>query len=220
MLYESQILKENPKAEYLEDIKLALKNVESNYFNWYMHKPATDGTISEEIVINHEERVFAYELYHQIRKIMEEDPIPDRYKKVYLNGEAIKDDKFFTDLYEGLSIYYKSFKDDKNNKRIPDLVLHKDQGSINKEGQIYLAEIKMGDNKKALADLEKLTALKKSNLAFEFYIFIYVGKDINEFKEELKQIDTSKYSKDIVCICTKYQQSTCNTLGELLEIVE
>ena len=47
MLYESQILKEHPKAEYLEDIKFALKNVESIYFNWYMHKPATDGTISE-----------------------------------------------------------------------------------------------------------------------------------------------------------------------------
>ena len=73
-------------------------------------------------------------------------------------------------------IFYKSFKDDKNNKRIPDLVLHKDQGSINKEGQIYLAEIKMGDNKKALDDLEKLTALKNGKLAFEFYIFIYVGK--------------------------------------------
>ncbi len=220
MLYESQILKENPKAEYLEDIKLVLKNVKSIYFNWYMHKPATDRTISEEIEKKHEEKVFAYELYHQIRKIMEENPVPDRYKNVYLNGEAIKDDKFFTDLYEGLSIFYKSFKDDKNNKRIPDLVLHKDQGSINKEGQIYLAEIKMGDNKKALDDLEKLTALKNGKLAFEFYIFIYVGKDVNEFKEELKQIDTSNYSKDIVCICTKYQQSTCNTLGELLEVLE
>jgi hypothetical protein len=217
MLYESKVLSEHPKVEYLKDIKYALGKVESNYYRWYEHKISSEYPQAEEIQLCHCERVFAYELYHQIRKIMESTPSPKRYEKVYLNGEAIKDDRFFINLYEGLSKVCKDFNDDKDNKRIPDLVLHKDMGGIEKEGQIYLAEIKMQGNNDALKDLFKLTCFEKSNLNFEFYIFIYVGKDVEELKQDLKMIDTTNLSKNIVCICTKYQQSTCNTLGELLE---
>ena len=217
MLIESPKLSQHPKKEYLEDIKSALKTVDSKYFRWYLHKVSSDVEFSDEIMRCNCERVFAYELYHQIRKIMESEPIHERYKNVYLNGEAIKDDKFFEDLYENLSKISKDYSEENDNKRIPDLVLHKDPGGIEKEGQIYLAEIKMHKNKDALKDLFKLTCFMESKLNFDFYIFVYVGKDVNEFKDELKQIDSSKLSKDIVCICTKYQQSTCNTLGELLK---
>ena len=217
MLFESPVLSNLPNVEYLEDIKLALEKVDSQYFRWYLHKASSEVDYADEILRQNCERVFAYELYHQIRKIMEEKPTPKRYENIFLNGEAIKDDKFFTDLYEGLSKTCKDFNDDKNNKRIPDLVLHKDLGGIEKEGQIYLAEIKMQENNDALKDLFKLTCFERSNLNFDFYIFIYVGKDSNEFKDDLKKIDTSILSKDLVCICTKHQQSTCNTLGELLE---
>ena len=217
MLFESPSLSKCPNVEYLEDIKHALAKVESQYFGWYLHKSSSEVDFADDILRYNCERVFAYELYHQIRKIMEEDPIPERYRKMYLNGEAIKDDRFFTDLYKGLSDICKDFNDDKDNKRIPDLVLHKDMGGIEEEGQIYLAEIKMEENDDALKDLLKLTCFENSNLNFDFYIFIYVGIDVDEFKKKLKKIDTSKLSKNIVCICTKYQHSTCNTLGELLE---
>lgn len=216
MIIESPELMNHPQAKYLEDIKDALEKVEPIYYNWYKHKPATDGTVSEEIQRSNEERVFSYELYHQIRKIMDTKPKYDRYEGVHLNGEAIKDDKFFTTLYEGLSTIFDSIKSDKNNKKMPDLVLHKDPGSINEEGQIYLAEIKMKDNDKALDDLFKLTMFEKSGLKFRFYIFIYVGKTIDDLKNELKKIDVSKVSKNIVCICVKYQQAKCNKLGELI----
>ena len=215
-MIESNVLKDHPKVIYLDDLKVALKKVDPAYFNWCMHKPADDGSISEEIQSRNEERVFAYELYHQIRKIMESKSASKRYQGVFLNGEAIKDDKFFTNLYEGLSKVYKDINEDKSNKRVPDLVLHKDQGSNKAEGQIYLAEIKMGDNDKALDDLLKLSMLKDSKLNFDFYIFIYVRKTIDELKEELKKIDTSKLSKSIVCLCTKFQQAKCYTLGELI----
>ena len=98
-----------------------------------------------------------------------------RFKKIsrgISEREAIKDDKFFTNLYEGLSKVYKDINRDKSNKRVPDLVLHKDQGSNKAEGRICLAEIKMGDNDKAVDDLLKLSMLKDSKLHFDFYIFL------------------------------------------------
>ena len=210
-------LSQHSKAMYLEDLMCAIEKVESIYYKWYLHKISTNVKQSEEIRICHCESVFAYELYHQIRKIMESDPPLQRYEGVYLNGEAIKDDRFFTDLYEGLSKISTEFSDSENNKRVPDLVLHKDLGSTEKEGQIYLAEIKLGENKDALKDLTKLTLLQKSKLNFDFYIFIYVGKTIEELKSEIDNIDTSLLSKDIVCICTKFQEAKCMTLGEIIE---
>ena len=147
---------------------------------------------------------------------MDANPALERYQGVYLNGETIKNNKFYTDLFDGLSEYDSSFKEGEDNKRIPDLVLHRDLGSIEKEGQIYLAEIKMAENKNALDDLKKLTVLQKSKLNFTFYIFIYAGKNKDELYEELSKIDTSIVSKDIVCICSKFGESECMTFGEII----
>lgn len=216
MLLESPYLSKHKDKDYLDDIKAALNKVASVYYSWYNHKIANSEYPSEEYQKAYCERVFAYELYHQIRKIMDANPVPPRYKDVYLNGETIKDNKFFTDIYAGLAEISPKYSSDKDNKRIPDLVLHKDLGSTKSEGQIYLAEIKMKDNENALDDLEKLTLLSKSKLNFTFYIFIYAGKNIEEFKDDLSKKDTSKLSQDIVCICSKYGESRCMTLGEIL----
>ena len=217
MLFESPILSQHLYREYLEDIKSALRNVDSIYYRWTNHKVGETDFSSEEVEKAYCERVFAYELYHQIRKIMDANPALERYQGVYLNGETIKNNKFYTDLFDGLSEYDSSFKEDGDNKRIPDLVLHRDLGSIENEGQIYLAEIKMAENKNALDDLKKLTVLQKSKLNFAFYIFIYAGKNIDELYEELSKIDTSIVSKDIVCICSKFGKSECMTLGEIID---
>ena len=207
MLLESPFLSQHPYREYLEDIKCALKNVDSIYYRWTNHKVGETEFPSEEIEKAYCERVFAYELYHQIRKIMDANPALERYQG---------DNKFYTDLFDGLSEYDSSFKEGEDNKRIPDLVLHRDLGSIEKEGQIYLAEIKMAENKNALDDLKKLTVLQKSKLNFTFYIFIYAGKNKDELYEELSKIDTSIVSKDIVCICSKFGESECMTFGEII----
>ena len=214
MLLESPILTNHPRVGYLEDIKTALNKVNSIYFSWCNHKIVDNESCSEELQQDYCERVFAYELYHQIRCVMYSNPI---YKNVYLNGETIKRNNFFTDIFDALPLLDSKFHGDKKDKCVPDLVLHKDLGSTEKEGQIYLAEIKMAQNKQALSDLWKLTLLKNSKLDFSFYIFIYAGKDVDEFRSELSSIDTSKLSLDIVCICTKFGQSKCMTLGEILE---
>lgn len=219
MLLESPELFYHRDKEYLEDIKTALNSVNSIYYTWYNHKIDNTDYSSEEYQKAYCERVFAYELYHQIRKIMDASPVPMRYKDVYLNGETIKDNKFFNDIYDGLKESNPKFNGE-NSKRIPDLVLHKDLGSTEEEGQIYLAEIKMKDNKNALDDLEKLTLFEKSKLNFTFYIFIYAGKDVEEFKEDLSKIETSTLSKNIVCICAKCGESQCMTLGEILSEIK
>lgn len=216
MLLESPILSDHPQKDYLEDIKAAINNVDSKYYNWYNHKLVNSEYPSENFQKAYCERVFAYELYHQIRRIMDVKPTLPRYKDVYLNGETVKDNKFFKDIYEGLAKLSPKFSEDKDNKRIPDLVLHKDLGSIEEEGQIYLAEIKMADNKDALDDLDKLSILKKSKLNFSFYIFIYAGKNVEDFKTELSKIDYTSFSYDIVCLCSIHGDSKCMTLGEII----
>ena len=96
-------------------------------------------------------------------------------------------------------------------------MLHKNIGTIDKDGQIYLVEIKMGENTNALDDLEKLTLLTKSELNFHFYIFVYVDKSIDELKEMILHKGVDVFSKNIVCICLEGNNAICTTLGELTE---
>ena len=96
-------------------------------------------------------------------------------------------------------------------------MLHKNIGTIDKDGQIYLVEIKMGENTNALDDLEKLTLLTKSELYFHFYIFVYVDKSIDELKEMILHKGVDVFSKNIVCICLESNNAICTTLGELTE---
>ncbi len=195
----------------------ALEKVPSIYIRWSLHKVSSDGNTTD-YQESYCERVFAYELYHQIRLIMEPElgKIIDRYNHLLLNGEQVKSDCFFKHLFEGLSKLCEKYKDDGNNRIIPDLVLHKDLGSIDEGNQLYLVEIKMGQNQNALDDLVKLTFLKESNLGFHFYIFIYVGKTLDTLKEEIMKTNKKRLAKEIVCMCIADNQATCTTLGELL----
>ena len=204
------------QIDYLKDLMSALEQVHSVYRKWSLHKFSPDGE-TEIIQDSYCERVFAYELYHQIRLIMEPKPgtIIERYNGVYINGEQVKTDCFFKNLFEGLFEVSDKFKE-KGNKIIPDLVLHKDLGSVESGDQIYLVEIKMGGNEDALCDLSKLSFLKQSNLRFDLYVFVYVDKSIDTLKSELKKIDTNGLSNEIVCICLVGEEAICYTLGDLL----
>ena len=106
--------------------------------------------------------------------------------------------------------------DGKEHKFIPDLILHKDLGTFEDEGQIYLAEIKMKGNKEALDDLTKLTNLKKTRLDFAFYIFIYVNMGMSDFISEVEKLGNKKIQTiddDIVCFCTEFGNYECKSFG-------
>lgn len=206
MITDEKLLNHS-EVDYLNDLGVAIKNVGSEYFNWKLK----DSNEHEKEVYC--ERVFAYELYHQLRIIMD-CPVcrEKRYKGLTLNGEAIKSNTFFKEVFEGLF----KVNDGKEHKFIPDLILHKNLGKFEDEGQIYLAEIKMKGNKEALDDLDKLTNLKKTKLNFDFYIFIYVSISMDDFISEVEKLGNEviqNISDDIVCICTKFGEFECASFG-------
>ena len=218
MEIKSSHLENDSFKVYLEDLCSALEEVSPEYKKWILYNTDASGEV-KETQESYCERVFAYELYHQLRLIMEpcRGHVEERYRELILNGEQVKLDNLYKHLFEGLSKLSEKFKKEGENKIIPDLVLHKNIGTIDKDGQIYLVEIKMGENTNALDDLEKLTLLTKSELYFHFYIFVYVDKSIDELKEMILHKGVDVFSKNIVCICLESNNAICTTLGELTE---
>ena len=218
MEIKSSHLENDSFKVYIEDLCSALEEVSPEYKKWILYNTDASGEV-KETQESYCERVFAYELYHQLRLIMEpcRGHVEERYRELILNGEQVKLDNFYKHLFEGLSKLSEKFKKEGENKIIPDLVLHKNIGTIDKDGQIYLVEIKMGENTNALDDLEKLTLLTKSELYFHFYIFVYVDKSIDELKEMILHKGVDVFSKNIVCICLESNNAICTTLGELTE---
>ena len=133
------------KCRFIDDLLLSLSKVDSFYYSY----TTTKGNIK------YPERVFAYEVYHQLRDIMQEKK--EEYDDVYLNGEQQKSSEVVDDL----------------SKCTPDLVLHRRIYDCNPEDQLWLCEIKVKDNPKAMDDLMKFEKMKSLN--FQCYIFLYAG---------------------------------------------
>ena len=170
----------------------AIKLVKANY-ECYVTK-----TSNEEKIVKRAERVYAYELYHQYRSLMERDGIDD----CYLNGEIYKNSKIF-DAIDG-------------HNCSPDLVLHKEFDKIDEESQYFLCEIKMVDNQALIEDIDKLTKLSQSNLNFNYYIFLCVGATREALKSKLNNKKRKiNYNDNIVCICVNNCTPDVFKLGEL-----
>lgn len=148
---------------YAEDFVNALKEVNKKYICY-----AIDEEHPEKY--KYPERIFAYEFYHQYRKIMEGNP--SRYEGVYLNGEQYKGNKEHP-IAEELS------------KAAPDLVLHGNLSAVNENTQYWLCEIKMHDNEDALDDLCKLKRISQGRLKFRELIFLYVGVQYESKKDAI-----------------------------------
>lgn len=152
---------------------------------------------NREALVKRGERVYAYELYHQYRCLMERDKVTD----CHLNGEIYKDAKVFNAI-DGHSCY-------------PDLILHKAFDKIDEESQFFLCEIKMRDNPTLLDDLEKLTKLSESELNFRYYIFLCIGLLMDDLKKNLKN-NTSYYNENIICICVNEGKIEFDELKHIL----
>jgi DNA mismatch repair ATPase MutS len=127
------------------------------------------------------ERVFAYELYHQFRIIM--DSFPQLYGHLVLNGEVRKNG--FNE-----SIICK-------NHIYPDLVLHRNQTTKSKDSQKLFIEIKSKSfsNEQLENDFKKLLTAVSERLNFEEAVFISINlnpKDVlNELKKVINKIQVS-----------------------------
>lgn len=147
---ESEIDKLTEEEVYFRDFLKALLQMKCEYKDQYRCYDHDNGPYFVE-------RVSAYELYHQFRKIMDKNK--ENYEGVYLNGEPRKEGKF----YEKLSLEF--------NSCYPDLVLHKNLREVDPDGQYLLCEMKTIVNFNIIEDLEKLKRLEDCELHFKYYIF-------------------------------------------------
>ena len=157
----------------ITDLKYALKHVNQKYIRWTVGKAAQENDPSSDTAKNYCERVFAYELYHQFRKLMCDNK---RYDDLLLNGEQQKDNTHFKNLLNVIN----------KEKIIPDLVLHENIGTHEDGGQILYVEIKTVNNDDVYSDLKKLSALTKTTLNFIFYIFVYVDGTLKDLKKKME----------------------------------
>lgn len=127
---------------YIKDFIRALLNVKSRYI-LYQLRGYNDDEQGLEMQKQYE-RVFAYEFYHQFRKLMESNS--KKYEGIYLNGEAHKGDSIYS----------------KVPNTVPDIILNKDPGKIVGDGQFFLCEMKTAANSKFYKDFAKLDEFKKS----------------------------------------------------------
>lgn len=205
------IIHENIKEiKYFDDFIKALENVGHEYYVCHEIKGANK---ENRVKRKYMERVFAYEFYHQYRKIMERKA-GTYYKEgelLYLGGEQVKASGF----------------GDKVQTIIPDLVLH---GSFNKdrethENQEWLCEIKTKSNSRKYNDLDKLVSSKVVYLAFEELIFLHIGGSWESFQKSLKNwmkkhkaeaIDNSIVNK-IICVLSNRTEDYIEIYASRLE---
>lgn len=142
---------------YFKDFLLALITVEEKYMIWQY------GGINDKMC----ERVFAYELYHQWRKLSEQF----NYDNLIINGEILKD---------GSILHHEHLKE-----IYPDLLLHEQQNNLNQ--QILACEIKTlkaleheNGKRKLKQDLIKLGHYV-SDLQFKYSVFVQVRDKENYF---------------------------------------
>ena len=182
--------------KYVNDFIAALQEVDELYYTYT--------TASGEK--KYPERVFAYELYHQFRKIMESKG--SEFSGVYLNGEQTKNKKVVPIL----------------EQCAPDLILHKCVYEVQPNNQLWLCEIKMKGNQNATSDLDKFN--KMAPLQFPCYVFLYAGVTYEEMRDEIKNLkrltNTEFYLKTICISSYNYngvKQIHCHSLKDIVENV-
>lgn len=189
---------------YANDFLLALCNVDKGY---YMYPVKTKKGKNE---YKYPERVFAYEFYHQYRKVMEDKQ--NVYSGLYLNGEQTKDRK--------VADYIGDYT--------PDLILHKSLDGMYQESQKWLCEIKMMNSINPLSDIEKFR--KMNQLCFDDHIFLYAGSCLANLLKKIqykikKGVINKEFDGSCICICSCYGRTSrlhieCHRLSTLIDMIE
>lgn len=182
---------------YVKDLCQAAENVGSEY---YLYNRC-DGD-----AYHYMERVFAYELYHQLRLIMESGSARERYNGLYLCGEQMKS-KTIGNL---------------SGAKCPDLVLH---GSFSEtDRQEWVCEIKHRCSGNPSEDLYKLSKDLKP-LGFSHSVFLCFGHDLEVPPKNVMEKKDDVAFKDIICIvCGSFDKDcikvTCNYLKDFTHLVD
>lgn len=178
-------------CSYIKDLCNAAEKVGSEYYLYNRDDGGSD---------HYMERVFAYELYHQLRLIMESESAKKRYDGLYLCGEQTKS-KTLGNL---------------TSAKCPDLVLH---GSFSgTDRQIWICEIKHRYSTGCCNDLVKLSE-DLAPLRFCQSVFLCFGHDLEVPPNNVMEKKDDVAFKDIICIvCGSFDEDyikvTCNYLKD------
>lgn len=183
-------------TEFLNFLGIALENVDEKY--WNVHSAENEDFIRE--------RVFCYELYHEMRKIQESDGDSGKYR-TFSN----------IDLYaEPDKRGWEKLEDDE--KKNPDFIFHKKAESNN----LIVMEVKGNKNGDIKKDFETLTAFlsEKNHLKYKYGIFLLYGNTMTAAKNKIRQIEIAPgYEERIIVITQENKQAEMKweTLKSVLE---
>ena len=172
--------------KYLDLLIEAVKCVDNEYIDIYTKRDEVE-------FIKHYERIFCYELYHQIRCLQ---------KKLNLNDYVI--------WGEPLKSYFKYIKDGK----MPDFLFHKPKT----EDNLIIVEVKMVEslNSGVDDDFKKIENYLENN-NYKIGVFICIGLSADETREKIKNKLKDKYNefygKDVFLICRNNSETCCERLN-------
>jgi hypothetical protein len=174
------------ETDYLKILIKAIKNVDPSYQRVRVTDSESD-TDTHEIA---RERVFCYELYHQLRLLLGESNRD-------VNGEIDK---------SGHRIIRENFN--------PDIVIHK-QGSMDHNELVLEAKIKWRPDevKKDFRTLYKMTECYR----YKIGVFLYIGESMPEIVTKLQSIKRCiKCNDKIFFICVTGSDTSCKPLNEII----
>ena len=167
--------------EYVSYLAKAITSVEMQYCQW---RTITDNT--QKI-----ERVFAYELYHQLSMIA-------RFDKFRLDGEILKMFKGELDKKQEKCSLTQNGLDLKlvQNRFTPDLVIHLAQNNYQQENQKVVIEIKtnrVGNQNNNASNKETAETILKLNhylktINFQYGVFITVSSEFEDICNQLRYL--------------------------------
>jgi hypothetical protein len=162
---------------YLKHLVLAFANVELDYFSSLAFgggRFTEEGSEEErKEYTQYVERVFAYELYHQYRLIMENKENKEYYYGLKLNAEITKNG--FNETILGKQYIF------------PDMVLHHSQTDNSFENQKMFIEIKANQHAKIEDDLKKMQVAVSERLNYQSAIFIAISHTHNSLTSMIEK---------------------------------
>lgn len=186
----------------------AIQNIPEHYYT--LSNPQGYSKIER-----HPERLFTYELYHQLRIIIEKEKKNNSfYDEFFVDAEIYK--RIERATYSKEDVTEKKYKETKseldNDKVFPDLVIHTNQKSRKTNGQFLILECKTQTenlNQDAFNnDFFKLNEYI-SLLNFQFSVYLIINKSENDIRNYLntykKSYWTSKLGNVIFIVKENYK---------------
>ena len=185
---------ENTPEKIKEILKESINNIEEKFYK------VTSSQIENSVP---RERIFCYELYHQLRLECQTYKFGVRFD---ISPELVK----------GKSMGYSEITN------IPDFLFHREGTDLN----FCILEVKAQlDKEKIKKDFETLSSFlngKSKLLPYKIGIFLIFGYSFEEFVILIKKMSLDNYRSDIIIMCKKSNKDELieKTLGDVVYMIK